>query len=170
MNFIGDINTLEGGDGLSAQTEFAVVVIFDDVVVFIFGSPAEKFIASADRHDDSGRIVMGRGDMDDICLFFFQFGDFYTVAVHVNVLTRYLPAFVDLGDFAVSGIFHSIDFIFAEKLNQESVEVFSTGSDNDLFGQNSHSAKFFQVGGDCLTEEEDSAAWGIGHKLHLIFV
>ena len=55
--------------------------------------------------------------MKNICFFFFQFRNFYPVAVHIDVFAGNLPAFINLRDFSVSWIFYSIDFIFAEKLD-----------------------------------------------------
>ena len=86
---------------------------------------------------------MGWGDMQDISLLFFQFGNFYPVIVHINILAWYLPALINLRNLSVSRIFHCVNLVFAKKLDQKSVQVFRTGTYDDLFRQDGHSTEFF---------------------------
>ena len=106
--------------------------------------------------------------MENICSLFFQFRDFHSITVHIYVFTGNLPAFVDPRDFAVARVFYCVGFIFTEKLDQKSVEIFRSGTDDDLLRQDSHTAEFFQIGGDGFPEWQDPTAGRIGHQLHLV--
>ena len=48
----GGIDTLHGGNRPARQTEFAVVIIFDDVSLFGFRGPRQKFVSPLNRCDD----------------------------------------------------------------------------------------------------------------------
>ncbi len=108
--------------------------------------------------------------MQDVSLLFFKFGDFDSLIVHIDVFTRNLPAFIDLRDLSITGIFDGIDFVPAKKLDQKTVEILRTCADDDLFWGDTHPPKFFQIVGNGFSEGKNAAAGRIGHQLHLAVI
>ena len=76
------INALQGWDGLAKKTEFAVVVIFDDVTTAFLTGPMQKLVAAAYRCSDACGELMGGGDVQDICTTAFQNFSLNALLIH----------------------------------------------------------------------------------------
>ena len=120
-DFFKDIDALQGGNRLTGEAELAVVIILDNIAGRRFGSPSKKFIASSDRHGDACRELVGRGNMDDVNIFCFQFGNPDAAVIHGNIIAVHIVAVVDFGDFVIARVFNGVFLVEAQKLNQDAV-------------------------------------------------
>ena len=114
--------------------------------------------------------MMGWRDMYNIRVTFFQFIYDDTALVHRDVIAGHLMSGIDLIDFIIARIFHGIFFVKTQKLDQQSVQIFRSGTDNDLFRLNVKIAVALQMVCDRLTQFQDSSAGRICYQLFLILV
>ena len=79
-----------------------------------------------------------------------------------------LMGLIHLEDFPVPRRFHRVDPVEAEELNQQGVEVFGAGADDDLLRRDDQAAKIPKVVGDGRAQSHGAAGRGVGHQRYLI--
>ena len=113
--------------GLARKPEFAVVVVLDDVPSA--DRPAYKPRPLGGGNYRARRVLVRRRDVQNVRLAFFDVGG-ADVRVHAHILRAVQS--VRRGDFSVTGVFHRIEFVSAQKFYYYAVEVFRTRADNDM--------------------------------------
>ena len=93
----------------TVETEFAVVIILDDVAAAFFFSPAQQFIAAADGHDDACGELMRGTDVQDVGAAVFEYVGADALLVHRQIAAENVVSFIDGGKLWVAGVFEGID-------------------------------------------------------------
>lgn len=108
--------------------------------------------------------------MHNIRLMFLQFVNNDPAFIHRNMIAGHMMSGIDLIDLIVARIFHGIFLVKAQKLDQQPVQIFRSGSDNDLLRFNVQIAVALQVVCDRLTQFQDASTGRIRHQLFLILI
>ena len=103
--------------------------------------------------------------MDDVRPALLQdlYGDPFPVHSQVTDADPARP--VDLGDLGIAGIFHGIDPLPSQKLQDQAVEIFRTGAHNDLAGIRMHASEFQKMACDGFPQAPDPSAGSPFHQL-----
>ena len=108
-NLLGAIDALQRRYRPAVETEFAVVIILDDVAAAFFFGPAQQLIATADGHDDAcGELVRGT-DVQDVGAAVFEHVGADALLVHRQVAAEYVVGFIDGCKLRIAGVFEGID-------------------------------------------------------------
>ncbi len=81
---VSSVHSLQSRNRLSFISEFTVIIILNKIPPFLFISPYKKLLPSLYRHNNTGRILMGRHDIGDIRPAFFQKLYIHAGPVHGN--------------------------------------------------------------------------------------
>lgn len=152
------------------EAKFAVVIVFDDVAVVVLAGPREKLIAAAHWHGGACWKLVGGAHMGNLRSALGEGGNVHAVIVHIGIMAGHALGLVNLCHLGIAWIFYAVNFVAAKKLNQEAVEVFGTGANDDLLRRHLEPTKGAQMAADGLTQGHDAAGWRFFHKGLGIFV
>lgn len=102
--------------------------------------------------------------MHNICAGLLQPPHMYALAVHGNVAAFHMMALVNGGYFLISRIFHTVNVLKAQQLNQNSVKIFRSRPHDNLFRMDRHSPKILQMPGNGLAQRKNTAAGRVFHQ------
>ena len=152
------IQRLHGRLGVGIKPEFRVIVIFNDPSVPLPG-PFEKFQSPAERSNKTGREVVRWGDVKHP-------GRTQAVRSHPSVIQDrtdggHAAGRINVPDFFISRIFHRINLISSQQLDEKIVEKVRPCADENALGICFQSPEFCQMTGNSLAELPDSP---VGHR------
>ena len=110
------------------------------------------------------------GNMHDIYFFFFQFLCRSSLFIQINILILYTHTAVDFCNLWIPRILHSITDISPKKLDQNTIQILCSCSDNDLFRSYIHGTKFFKITGNTFPQFHHTSTGGIDHHFLLIII
>ena len=137
-------------DKATGVTEFAIVIIFDDVALADAVNPFKQLQPARYGHNNAGGEVVGGGKMYYIGTAFLQLVNHQAVVINGDVLPRVAEAGGDGGKFFIPRLFNRKGAGVAEHLQQTAVKIFCAGADDYLRRVNLHGAVVCQVGGNSL--------------------
>ena len=143
------VQGLHGGNGVGVESEFRVVIILDNVSIFVICPPEQRFSAADGGYQTGGKMV-GGGNVEHRCVFQRIRPD--TLHIHGGADAGNTAGGIDFSDFSVTRLFHRVDPIPAEKLDQQIVKKVSTGADEDVFRIHMHTPEGGQMIGDGLPQ------------------
>ena len=154
-------------DEASGITEFAVVIILDDVALADAVNPFKKLQPACYGHDDAGGEVVGGGKMHDVGTAFLQLVNHQAVVINRDVLPGIAKAGGDGGEFFITRFFDGEGAGVTKHLQQAAVKIFRTGADDNLRRINLHSAVVCQIVGNSLAQLVDAL---VGNCFEQLFV
>ena len=154
-------------DKATGVTEFAVVIIFNDIALADAVNPFEQLQPACYGHDNAGGEMVGWGKMYYVGTAFLQLVNHQTVVVNRNIFPRVAEAGGDGGKFFVAWLFNGEGAGVAEHLQQAAVKIFCTGADDNLRWVNLHGAVVCQVVGNSLAQLVDAF---VGNGFEQLFV
>ena len=149
--FLG-INALQWRNRLAEQAEFAVVIIFDDITTAFFCCPAQQFVATADGHNNAGRELVRRADVQNIGTAVFQNVGADALCVHGQITAENIVGLIGGSKLRIAGIFQRIDVAASQKLHDEVVQRLRACADDNLLGRNVQAAELVKMAGERLTQ------------------
>ena len=142
------------GDG-----ELGAVVRFDDETIRFF-RPADVFVTlGGGGSDAAGKAAVGRGVQNVRA----RTGERIAVNAVTNqrqFFVRYAFCVIDLPQLVVSRRFDGVDFVPAEQIDDEAIEIFRTGADDNLFRVHLNAAVARKVLPDCVAQLDQPRVGG----------
>ena len=166
-HFAAGVDTLQGRDRFSVQPEFTVIIILNNITAFLFPGPGQQLISAADGHGDPGREMVGGADMGYIRSAGRQPAGIQAFPVHLDITAVCPAAPVDGIQFLIPRVLDGIDPVRSQKLDQHRVQIFRSGTDDDLVRIDGHPAEGGKVGRDGLTQLPDPLTGRHGQQVLL---
>ena len=154
-------------DKATGVTEFAVVIIFNDIALADAVNPFEQLQPACYGHDNAGGEVVGGGKVHYVGTAFLQLVNHQAVVINGDVLPGITKAGGDGGEFFIAWLFNREGAGVAEHLQQAAVKIFRTGADDNLRWVNLHSAVVCQIVGNSLAQLVDAF---VGNGFEQFFV
>ena len=117
-NFPRAVDASYRGNGLRIISEFGIIIVLYDIALFLFHRPAVKLMPPFCGHDDSGRKMMGRRDMQDIGIRFVQRFQAHAGIVERNSADIRACRPIDFSDFRITGVLDRVPLLLSEKEKQ----------------------------------------------------
>ena len=162
------VDALQRGNRAAIKTEFAVVIIFDDVAAAFFFGPTQKLVATADRHDDACGELVRRTDVQNVGTAAFEHVGANAMLVHGQIAAENIVGVVDGGELWIAGVFERVDVAAAKQLHDEVIERLRACADDNLLGADVHAAELVKMLGERLAQGEHAACRSVADERELV--
>lgn len=144
------IQALQRRNWPARKTEFAVIVVLDNITLAGRIRPLQQLHPAGDRHGDSERKMMGWRRVNNGGIQTCQRGNIEPMGIQRNGRRPHTVGVQNLPYLRVSGVLERVQTLSAEKLHQQAEEKFGPGAQNDLFGRSLDAAVLSQIPNNLL--------------------
>ena len=156
----------QGKEGIlffAGHSQLGIVVVFYQITVSALG-PQKIFLTFGGTGSDTAGIAVKGCHVEYSGLRVFQMGGGDPFGAQGKRVAADTASLINLTDLSIGGVFQSKGVIPAQQLSDEGVQIFGTGTDNDLLGAHQYAMTAGQIGGDGSAQLR-AAPLGEGDKI-----
>ena len=112
----------------------------------------QQFVAAADGHNNTGRELMRRADVQNIGTAVFQNIGADALCIHRQITAENIIGLISCCQLRITGVFQRINVAASQKLHDEVIQCLCACADDNLLGRNVQTAELVKMTGERLTQ------------------
>lgn len=128
----------------------------------------QQFVAAADRHNNAGRELVRRADVQNIGTAVFQNIGADTMGIHRQITAENIVGLISCCQLRIAWVFQRIDVAASQKLYDKIIQRLRACADDNLLGRNVQAAELVKMTGERLTQRQNAAGAGVADESVLV--